>query len=307
MQEMYNGSVTAANKIISYDDLYDIFLAMNDEITKWQKVSKNEEMTNQRLEYKYQKWTFKDSASSYKISLNFYDDTEIKFDNFNNFSAIFNNRLEEVKSISVHYYLSYSEKKQDERIEYHTNSITMWIYEDKMEVNVSLDSNDGKTNHIYEIIKDKLNNAPEKYDSVIRNKSSIMFKVGMALAFIPAIVVCILLLFVPTLRMLFASGIVLFPIVCCMIAFVLNGTMSAWKLEDLYKNIVPSKKYISYEKGYKDDIDRYTNTSEILIGKKTHNMENRKQIMEIYDKYKKYIPYEIGVIAILSLIVIFLK
>ena len=91
------------------------------------------------------------------------------------------------------------------------------------------------------------------------------------------------------------------------IAFVLNGTMSAWKLEDLYKNIVPSKKYISYEKGYKDDIDRYTNTSEILIGKKTHNMENRKQIMEIYDKYKKYIPYEIGVIAILSLIVIFLK
>ena len=307
MQEMYNGSVTAANKIIGYDDLYDIFLAMNDEITKWQKVSKNEEMTNQRLEYKYQKWTFKDSTSSYKISLNFYDDTEIKFDNFNNFSAIFNNRLEEVKSIYVHYYLSYSEKKQDERIEYHTNSITMWIYEDKMEVNVSLDSNDGKTNHIYEMIKDKLNNAPEKYDSVIRNKSSIMFKVGVSLAFIPAIIVCILLLFVPTLRMIFANSIVLFPIACCMLAFTLSGTMSAWKLEDLYKNIVPSKKYISYEKGYKDDIDRYTNTSEILIGKKTHNMENSKQIMEIYDKYKKYIPYEIGVIVILSLIVIFLK
>lgn len=296
MQDMYNDTVTAANKIISYNDLYDIFLAMNDEITKWQKVSKNEEMNNQRLEYRYQKWTFKDSASSLKISLNFYDDTEIKFDNFNNFATVFNNRLEEIKNIYVHY-----------RTEYHTNSITMYIYENKIDVNVSLDSNDDKTNHIFEMIKSKINNAPEKYDNVIKNKSSIMFKVGIALAFIPAIIICILLLFVPTLRMLFANGIVLFPIVCCMTAFVLSGTMSAWKLEDLYKNIVPSKKYISYEKGYKDDIDKFTSTSEILIGKNTHNMENRKQIMEFYNKYKKYLPYEIGAIAILSLIVIFLK
>ncbi len=307
MQEMYKDTVTAANKIISYNDLYDIFIAMNEEITKWQKVSKNEEMNNQRLEYKYQKWSFKDNASNLKITLNFYDSTEIKFDNFNNFSTIFNNRLEEVKSIYVHYYLSYSVRNQDEKTEYYTNSITMFIYENKIDVNVSLDSNDNKTNHIFELIKDKLNNAPEKYDDVIRNKSSIMFKVGVSLSFIPAIVVCILLLFIPTLRTLFASSIVLFPIVCCMIALALNGTMSAWKLDDLYKNIVPSKKYISYEKGYKDDIDKFTSTSEILIGNNTHNMDNRKQIMEYYNKYKKYIPYEIGIIAILSLIVIFLK
>ena len=307
MQETYNGSVTAANKIISYNDLYEIFSAMNEEITKWLKVSKNEELMNQRLEYQYQKWTFKDTASVFNISLDFYDDTEIKFDNFNNFATVFNNRLEEVKTIYVHYHLSYSEKAQDEKVEYHTNSISMWIYENKMEVNVSLDSNDGKTNHIYEMIKNKINNAPEKYDNVIRNKSSIMFKVGIALGFIPAIIICTLLLFVPTVKMIFASGMVLFPMVCGMITVALNGTMSAWKLEDLYKNIVPDKKYVSYEKGYKDDIDKFTNTSEILIGKNTHNMENRKQIMETYDKYKKYVPYEIGVLILLSIIVIFLK
>ena len=176
-----------------------------------------------------------------------------------------------------------------------------------MEVNVSLDSNDGKTNHIYEMIKNKINNAPEKYDNVIKNKSSIMFKVGTALGFIPAIIICTLLLFVPTARTLFASGMILFPMMCGTITVALNGTMSAWKLDDLYKNIVPDKKYVSYEKGYKDDIDKYTNTSEILIGKNTHNMENRKQIIEIYDKYKKYVPYEIGILILLSIIVIFLK
>ena len=78
-------------------------------------------------------------------------------------------------------------------------------------------------------------------------------------------------------------------------------------LEDLYKNIVPDKKYISYEKEYKDDIDRYVETSEILIGKNAHNLENRKQIMEEYKKYKKYLPYEIGALIILSIIVMLLK
>ena len=306
MQETYNGSVTAANKIISYNDLYEIFSAMNEEITKWLKVSKNEEMMNQRLDYQYQKWTFRDSASSFNISLDFYDDTEIKFDNFNNFATVFNNRLEEVKNIYVHYYLSYSENING-KTEYHTNSITMWIYEYKMEINVSLDSNDGKTNHIYEIIKNKLNTAPEKYDDIIRNKNKIMSKVGLAVAFITSIIICTLLLFIPTLRILFANSYVLFPITCSMVAFLLTGTMATWKLDDLYKNIVPDKKYVSYEKGYKDDIDEYTNTSEILIGKNIHNMENRKKIMEIYDKYKKYIPYEIGVLILLSIIVIFLK
>ena len=91
-----------------------------------------------------------------------------------------------------------------------------------------------------------------------------------------------------------------------MIAFLLSGTMSSWKLDDLYKTIIPDKKYINYEKGYKDDIDKYLKTSEILIGKNTHNLENRKQIMKEYNKYKQYLPYEIGVLILLSIIVIFI-
>ena len=177
----------------------------------------------------------------------------------------------------------------------------------KIEVNVSLDSEDEKTNHIYEMIKNKIQNAPEKYDEIISRKSSIMFNVGIAVAFIPAIIACILLLFVPTIRILFATGIVLLPIVCCMIAFVLSGTMASWKLDDLYESIVPKKKYKNNKKGYKDDIEDFTNTSEILIGKNTHNFEKRNQIRTIYNKYKKYIPYEIGVLIILSIIVVFLK
>lgn len=255
------------------------------------------------LDYSHQVWTFKDSDSRLHFAINFYDDTQIKFDNYNNFVTIFNNRLEEIKSIYVGYYLSYSVSSPEVKSEWYNQSITMWIYETKAEINVSLSSHDDKMNDVYELIKNKILNSPIKYDDVIKKKSSINSTVGLAISLIPAIILCTLLLFVPTIRSVFAMNFVLYPISCLTIAFLLSGTMSAWKLEDLYKNIVPDKKYISYEKEYKDDIDRYVETSEILIGKNAHNLENRKQIMEEYKKYKKYLPYEIGALIILSIIV----
>ena len=86
---MYNNSLSANNKIINYNDLIDIFNAMNEEFTKCMKANDTETKVNQRIDYQYQKWTFKDSSSSYKMSINFEDDTQIHFDNFNNFITNF--------------------------------------------------------------------------------------------------------------------------------------------------------------------------------------------------------------------------
>lgn len=146
--------------------------------------------------------------------------------------------------------------------------------------------------------------APERYDDVVRNKSSISWGVANAIAFIPSIIFFTLLLLIPSLRMIMSNSFVLFPICSIMLTFFLSGTFSGMKLDDLYKNIVPDKKYVSYEKGYKDDIDKYLQDSEILIGKNVHNMDNRREIMRIYNKYKKYIPYEIIVLVVMSILVI---
>ena len=303
---MYDDSIKVANKIISYNDLLEIFTKMHEDFEKYKKIYKNEEVKNKMLDYRYQVWTFKDTSSDLHFTVNFYDDTNIKFDNYNNFYTVFNNRIEEIKSIYVRYSLNYSTASPNERSEYYNQSISMWIYENKAEINLSLNSRDKKMDNIYELIKSKIANAPVKYDDVVKKKGSISSTVGVALAMIPSIIICILLLFIPSLRMVFSASVVLYPIVCSLIAFLLSGTMASWKLEDLYKSIVPDKKYINYEKGYRDDIDKYVETSEILIGKNFHNLENRRQIMEEYNKYKKYLPYEIGMLIILSIIVIFI-
>ena len=71
------------------------------------------------------------------------------------------------------------------------------------------------------------------------------------------------------------------------------------------------KKYVGYDSTnyrsiYKDDIDKYVQTSEILIGKNVDNLKCRDKIMKYYNKYKKYIPIELGVLVFISILVLFL-
>jgi len=304
---MYDKEIKVANKILSFDDLMDIFARMQERLIYYQKIYKSEELKNKVLDYRYQEWTFKDTGSSLKFNINFYDNTEIKFDNYTNFITVFQNRLDEIKNIYVSFRLNYDTRRPNSSTQYYNQYITLWIYEYKMDITLNLSSEDKKIDDVYELIQNKILNAPIKYDETIKKKSTIISTVGFAIGFIPGIILCILLLFVPSLRVIFSASYVLFPILSLIISYAIGSTCCTGKIEGLYKPLVPDKKYISYEKGYKDDIDKYIETSEILIGKNIDNLKNRKEIMNDYNKYKKYIPYEIGVLILLSIIVIFLK
>lgn len=308
---MYNETLTVANKIISYDDLLDIFTKMQEKLLYYQKVSNHEEIQNKMLDYNYQKWTFKDNESSLKFHVDFYDDTNIKFNNYNNFIGIFNNRLAEIKSIYVWFRLSYSVKDPEGRYEYYSQYINMNIYETKANIEVSLISSDNKLEDIYELIKNKILNAPIKYDKVIKNKNLINNITSLSIGFIPSLIISTLLLFIPSIRHIFAISYVLYPVCSLILAFIIGGTITSPKLDKLYQNITPEQKYAGYDsnKGksiYKDDIDKYIETSEILIGKNVNNLQCRKEIIEYYDQYKKYLPYELGIMFLISIITLFL-
>ena len=307
---MYNDTIKVANKIISNESLAEIFSFMHEKLTYYRKVSASEELQNRLLDYNYQKWTFKDSSSSLNFTVNFYDDTSVKFDNYENFMSIFNTRLDEIKDIYVRLSLSYGTKNPTP-IEFHHQSISMWIYENKMDIDVSLKSDDPKIHDVYELIKNKVLSAPPKYDDVIKNKSSINLKVGFAIGMIPGLIISTLLLLVPNIRQLFAVSYVLYPVCVLLVAMFIGFTIGGSKLNSLYKKIQPEQKYAGYDssKGksiYKDDIDKYVETSEILIGKNADNLQCRKQIMEINNKYRKYLLPEFGILVLLSIIVILL-
>lgn len=308
---MYNDTIKVANKIITSDDLFEIFDSMNEKLVNYKKINEREETKNKMLDYKYQNWTFKDNGSCLRFDVDFYDDTSVRFDNYNNFITIFNTRLDEIKSIYVHFRLSYDVHVEEQKNEYYSQYISIWIYESKMDIDVSLSSEDRKIDDIYELIKNKILNAKPKYDEIIKKKNSITREIGLAIGFIPALIITTLLIFVPIVREIYIESYVVYPVSSLIFSLFIGGTIGSYKLNRYYKHIVPEQKYVGYDsnKGssiYKDDIDKYVSTSEILIGKNINNLKYRTQIKEYKEKYKKWLPYEFGVLIFISIIILFL-
>ncbi|MBE6147471.1 MAG: hypothetical protein E7168_03965 [Firmicutes bacterium] len=307
---MYNDTIKVANKIITDRDLMEIFEKMYERLEELNKIYHQEKIKNLNLNYSEQVWSLGDFSSSLKFDVNFYDDTRINFDNYQNFIGIFNQRLSEIKSIYVYFRLSYNVKYPGMDTKYYSQHIFMDVFENKFNVEVSLSSSDRKIEDIYELIKEKILNALPKYDRVIKKKSLIINKIRLALGLIIGIILSVIFLFVPAIRDVFSSSYVLFPI-CCMFLGYLLGAILIGKVNFLYETLIPEKKYVGYDsnKGksiYKDDIDLYTSTGEILIGKNTDNLEKRAEIETMEKRYSKLLPYEFIIILAISIIILFL-
>lgn len=126
---------------------------------------------------------------------------------------------------------------------------------------------------------------------------------------IPGIVITSLLLFIPVVNNIILKGYVVYSIVALILSYMIGSMISSSKLDKYYESIVPSKKYAGYDSTnykriYKDDIDSFVDTSEILIGKKFNNLDNRRMIKKVYEKYKGLIPKELIALLIVTVIVI---
>lgn len=307
---MYYDEIKAENKIITSDDLTQIFQMMGEILKKYQKVSDREKQENDGLESRYQNYTFKDCGSKMKVTIDFYDNTEVTIDNYENFMGIFYSRLEQIKTMSVYYVLSYEviTPEPNKSRELYSQSIQLWISEKKLDITLNLKSQDPKLDDLYNFIKNKVVNAPEKYDEVIRDRKRITNIVSLSAGILPGTIITLLFLFVPYINKIFLKGIFVYPMIAILIAYVIGGMISSSKLSKYYDSIVPNQKFAgfesnSFEKKYEDDIDDFINTSEILIGKKVKNMDNRKVIMNVYKKYKENILNKIIVLLVISVII----
>lgn len=307
---MYNDTLTVANKIISDSDLYEIFQKMNEDLQENIRICKEETEKNEKYERSYQHWTTKDFRGSFKCNVNFYDASSVSFDNYESFISIFNSRLHDIKYMSVDLYYSY-DTMENGVMDIRSKRISLTIYENKMSIAVDLSSNDTKMNDVYNLIKEKILNAPEKYDRIIKKRSSICTKVMIAQGLIPSIVICTLLVFVPAIRNLFGTTYFLYPIAVLLFGFMIGGTIFSRKMDYLYSTILPDRKFAGYDSKtyntvYKDDIDSYVNSSEIIIGKNVDNFKKREEIREIDEKCSRLIPIELVVILGISVVIVFI-
>ena len=308
---MYNDTIKAENKIISSDDLAQIFQLMGETLKKYLRVSEQEEMKNRMLDSSYQSYTFKDEGSKMKVIVDFYDNTNITFDSYDSFMGIFYSRINEIKTMDVYYSLNYTvmNPEPNRSRSFYTQSIQMHINENKLSIELNLKSEDPKLDDVYKFIKNKILNAPEKYDDIIKNKNKIMNTITFATGLIPGMVMAALLLFAPYVNNIIFKGFVVYPLIVLFIAYLIGSMIASSKLDKYYETIMPSKKYAGYdstnnERIYEDDIDSFVSSSEILIGKKVNNLDYRRIIKKEYEKYRGLIPKELVALLIVTIIII---
>ena len=136
-----------------------------------------------------------------------------------------------------------------------------------------------------------------------------MNTVAIATGTIPAIIITSIFLFVPGVNKVLLKGIVVYPLVVAFLMYFIGSIVANSKLDKYYDPIMPDKKYAGYDTTnhksvYKDDVDQYVNTSDILIGTKVNNLTYREKINEIYNKYKKRVLPMILAITGISIIVL---
>ncbi len=306
---MYNDTIKAENKIITHENLYAIFQAMGETLNRYKKIHEMEVQKNQMLDYAYQEYSFKDLGSRMKVIVDFYDNTNITFDNYENFMSIFYSRLDEIKSMNVSFSLSYEVRRPapNKFTNNYYQHINMYITENKMEIELKLSSEDRKLDEIYQVIKNTIVNAPQKYDTVIKEKSRISNTVSLASGMIPAMIVSAILVFIPVIGSIFLHGFIVYPVCSFILAFIIGGTFSSSKIDKFYSTIMPEKVYSGYSNGksvYKDDVEKFIGTSEILIGKKVNNLSNRESIKKEYEKCKEILPRNLIILGVASVIVI---
>lgn len=305
-----NNNVTPINKIISSKDLEEIFSKFWEISEENKKIEKQEINQNKIYNYDYQKWTTKDLNVSYNITVRFKNTTEITFKDYNNFISIFNHQTSEIERINFYYSMRYHTKFENNAMQFFHNQVYIYVCEDKFEIKFNLEGE--RLNSIVELIQNKITNAPEKYDRVVKNKSFITSKICFAIGAIPSITIFTLLLLLPSFRMLMCSTYLFYPIGSIILGFFIGGLLCSSKLNHLYKNINPIQKYVGYDVNsrkniYKDDIDEYIKTSEILIGKNVNNLKDRNEIIELEKTYNKFIPIELIIITFISIIIILIQ
>ena len=302
---MYTETIESKNKIITYDDLYEIIYKMHEKLEYYLKVYENEKIANEKIANDYQKWTFKNDNSRLFFSFSLKDGTSFDIDNYYDFMKVFNERLEEITYFSASIHLTYNKTLEKGEEKYYFQHIRLDVYERHLQIDSSLASDDNILDDLYFLISDKIYNAKERYDDVIKKRGLYTNIVGFPIGFVFGIIIAIGLSFVPLVKDIYIKSYVGFPIITLIISFVFGNIIGGLSLNKLYEKIAPERVYDSYDMNrnvsiYKDNIKEYTNESEILIGKNTHNLEARNK----KDRMKKIILIEIPILIVASLVII---
>lgn len=305
--EQAQAKIDAVNKIISVDALVGIFEAIEQADRIMREAAEREAAENEPL--LYDKQTYK--AEGYRMGFNarvtLKNDSVLECKSPRDLINYLKTRAFEAESIFVYVDFRYHERAPGQKTVFHSEEIIMSIREQTFGVKYSM-RNAAAVNQIIYKIQQTIAEAPDKMTDVMTNQPIVIAKIGLGAGLIPGMLLACVGFAVPQFRTFYGQ----IPGIFFLVSLVLGATagilIAAKMVEPLYHSIVGRQRYDGYNKKthqsmYRDDMEDYSSTAEVLIGDKVDGLRKRQKLEDYQKRFGKLILPELLIVLVASAIV----
>ena len=300
------------NKQIPLETIIKVADYLEDYKEKYDKKFELEENKNKNIPYGEKKYEYENGSIIIKYTINFKNGKNITESDYNWFIGNLNNPST-IKDISIDLYMSYYTKSVSSTVNDIYNKVNVSLYFREFDITIDVDTTnqENEAHNLYSEVMNILEDNENRYNKTIKNRKiriqSFCISIGIILSYILyAILIANKSNITPFIAdYLNNKYVIIFG--QWFSAILLGNIFSYWYILSIYKPLLPDTKYAGYNYSanrgnYTDDIDDYTEHSEVHFGKYWDAEKRRIKIEKIYKVTRIILLVQMVISAILFLI-----
>ena len=300
------------NKQVPLETIIKVADYLEDYKEKYDKKFEVEENKNKDIPYGEKNYELENGSTIIKYMINFKNGKNITESDYNWFVGnLVNPSI--IKDISIDLYMSYYTKSTNSKYNDVPNKVNTSLYFREFDITVDVDTTnqENEAHNVYSEIMNILEDNEERYNKTIKNRKlriqSFCISIGIILSYILFLALKINAsnIYPFIAEILNNKYVIVFG--QWFVATLLGNVISYWYILSIYKPLLPDTKYAGYNYSanrgnYTDDVDDYTEHSEIHFGKYWDAEKRRTKIEKIYKVTKIVLLVQLIISAILFLI-----
>lgn len=203
------------------------------------------------------------------------------------------NQPDSIKSISIDLYVSFYTKRPNNNINdiYNKVGISLYFREFDVTINIDTTNQENEAHNLYSEVMNILEDNEDRYNKTMKHRKirvqCFTISVGIILSYILYFILKINANKISSIFEEYLSNKYILIFGQWFVAILLGNIFSYWYILSVYKPLLPETKYAGYNYqtgrgNYTDDVDDYTEHSEVHFGKYWDAEKRRNKIEKIY-------------------------
>ena len=294
------------NKQISVEQIIKVADYLEDYKEKYDKIFELEENKNRDLKYSEKNYEYEYGNAKISYTIYYKDGRNITEKDYNWFVGSLN-QVKAINKITFDLYISFNTKgPNDTNSNSVSNRVSLFIDFKENDVNISIDTTnqEREANNIYYDIMNILESNDNRYNKTIKYRKirtqCFTISVGIILSWILFIALKINMDKIPSVLLQVYNNKYFLLLGQWFVAIVLGNITSFWFIMSIYRPLLPDARYAGWNSSshrgiYKDDVNDYTEHSEIHIGNYFDAEKRRNKIEKIYKVTSKIVLVQLAI------------